>query len=238
MRTGTGEIRDANPLREKARQVHWCIWTALTSSSHRRGVVAASSRRRRHIVAPASVLAIGRFPFARKSALLWSMTESTRPRLVRKKKLRFYGGRGPVYAWLRTHHDEIQPLRGQHLNLWAELALDMVDDRVATPADGRSLRDKIRQAWLRVERDVETAAASAKPKPVGAKYPSRIPADWRPQTVTPPPPVRTIAPILPKAVALVPAVEKAADTEEGLEEIDRAFAQLEADDRRKFRFGG
>jgi hypothetical protein len=166
------------------------------------------------------------------------MTESTRQRLVRKRKVRFYGGRGPLYAWLRTHYDDIQPLRGQHRNLWAELALDMIEDRVATPVDGRSLREKIWQVWQRVESDVHVAAEAIKPKPVGGKFPSRIPADWRPQAVTPPPPVRTAAPCPPRAVAQASAVEKSTDTEDGIDEIDRAFAKLEAEDRRKFRFGG
>ena len=169
------------------------------------------------------------------------MTESTRQRLVRRKKVRFYGGRGPLYSWLRTHHDEIQSLRGRHLNLWAALVLDMAEDGVATLGDGPGLRDRTRHAWRRVERDVESESKVAKGKPSGGNFPSRISPDWRPQTVVPPPPIRAPPPgpvPIPSSATAVTNPAATDKSREGLESLDRAFALLEADDRRKFRFGG
>ncbi len=94
-----------------------------------------------------------------------------------------FGGRGLIYSWLRTHHEEIEELHAVHLNLWAELALDMVEDGVTEAAEGRGLRDRIWKSWQRVKRDV-VAAAAAKPKRVP---PSRISPDWRPPIVPPRP---------------------------------------------------
>ena len=113
------------------------------------------------------------------------MTDTRRTRLVAKRKVRTFGGRGQIYSWLRTHHDAIQPLRAVHLNLWAALAADMIEDGITAAAAGRGLRDRIWKSWQRVCRDVAAEAAAAKPKKV---LPSRISPDWRP-TVVPPRPV-------------------------------------------------
>ena len=109
------------------------------------------------------------------------MTDTKSVRLVRKKKVRNFGGRGQIYSWLRTHHAAIEPLKAVHLNLWSALAADMVEDGVTEATDGRGLRDRIWKSWQRVCRDVAAEAAVAKPKRVP---PSRISPDWRPTVVS------------------------------------------------------
>ena len=126
------------------------------------------------------------------------MTDTKRVRLVRKKKVRSFGGRGQIYSWLRTHHAAIEPLKAVHLNLWSALAADMVEDGVTEAADGRGLRDRIWKSWQRVCRDVAAEAAAAKPKRVP---PSRISPDWRPTVVS----QRAVAPVQQPA-SLAPAV--------------------------------
>jgi hypothetical protein len=124
------------------------------------------------------------------------MTDTKRTRLVRKKKVRNFGGRGQIYSWLRTHHASIEPLKSIHLNLWSALAADMVEDGVTEAADGRGLRDRIWKSWQRVCRDVAAEAAAAKPKRVP---PSRISPEWRPTVV----PQKAVSPI-PKPVSAAP----------------------------------
>jgi hypothetical protein len=154
------------------------------------------------------------------------MPNPKRPRLVRKKRVHHYGGRGPIYAWLRTNYEEIGRLRAIHLNLWAELAQDMIADGITDAPAGRGLRDRIWKAWQRVCRDVEREAAAAKPV---RKYPSRIAPDWRP-AIVPPPPTRYVAP---------PAAPTPVDddmTPEGQAELDKIKRILAEHDRRKFGF--
>jgi hypothetical protein len=161
------------------------------------------------------------------------MTDTKRTRLVRKKKVPTFGGRGQIYSWLRTHHAEIEGLRAVHLNLWAALAVDMVEDGITAAAANRGLRDRIWKSWQRVCRDV--AAEAARPKRVP---PSRISPDWRP-TVVPPPPIRA-APAVAGTTPSPPSNDPRAPsrdpdmTPEGQAMLDRIWADLLADDRKKF----
>jgi hypothetical protein len=123
------------------------------------------------------------------------MTDTKRARLVRKKKVQTFGGRGQIYSWLRTHHAAIEPLRAVHLNLWAALAADMVEDGVTEASEGRGLRDRIWKSWQRVCRDVAAEVAAAKPKKVP---PSRIPPEWRPTVVPPRPGMPTSTQVVVK----------------------------------------
>ena len=56
------------------------------------------------------------------------MSTGERTRLVRKRKVRPYQGRGAIYAWLRAQHAAIVALGSSRPCLWAELVLDMVED--------------------------------------------------------------------------------------------------------------
>ncbi len=156
------------------------------------------------------------------------MTDTKRVRLVRKKKIRTFGGRGQIYSWLRIHHAAIERLKAIHLNLWAALAADMVEDGVTEAADGRGLRDRIWKSWQRVCRDVAAEAAAAKPKRVP---PSRISPEWRP-TVVPPRPTIPAQQTASSSTAIVPSggtslVEPGMSprVRAQMEKLDRIFAE-------------
>lgn len=103
-------------------------------------------------------------------------------RLVRKKPVRSYRGRGDVYSWLRAHHDQVEALRAKEGRAWSEVIADMVRDGV-TGQDGQAPTIKsVSKVWQRVSHDVAAEAAFAKPK---RKPPSRISPQWRPQVVAP-----------------------------------------------------
>jgi hypothetical protein len=164
------------------------------------------------------------------------MTDTKRPRLVRKKKVRTFGGRGQIYSWLRTHHDAIEPLRTVHLNLWAALAADMIEDGITEAAEGRGLRDRIWKSWQRVCRDEAAEAAAAKPKKVP---PSRISPDWRP-TVVPP---RPTAPAQQPAASPGAAVPTERDpridptlSPHAQAELEKLFRDLDALESRRLKF--
>jgi hypothetical protein len=163
------------------------------------------------------------------------MKEIVRIRLTRRRKVRPYQGRGPIYAWLRAHHASIEKLGPTRPCIWAELALDMSEDRVVDGTGDPPTANNIRMTWQRVCRDVAAEAAAARPKRVP---PSRISPDWRP-TVVPPPPIRA-APAVAGNTPPPPSNDPRAPsrdpdmTPEGQAVLDRIWADLLADDRKKF----
>jgi hypothetical protein len=114
------------------------------------------------------------------------MKQIERSRLTRRRKVRPYQGRGPIYAWLRAHHASIEKLAPTRPCIWAELALDMIEDALVDGTGDPPTAHNIRMTWPRVCRDVAAEAAAAKPKRVP---PSRISPDWRPTVVPPRPAV-------------------------------------------------
>ncbi len=132
------------------------------------------------------------------------MKEIERSRLTRRRKVRPYQGRGPIYAWLRAHHTSIEKLAPTRPCIWAELALDMIEDGVVDGTGDPPTAHNIRMTWPRVGRDVAAEAAAAKPKRVP---PSRISPDWRP----------TVVPQRPVAAAQQPATPSAATVPETLD---------------------
>ncbi len=115
----------------------------------------------------------------------------------------------------------------------------MTEDGIVDSNGDRPSVDNIRMTWRRLCRDMEGQEPASKPK--GGKFPSRISPDWRPQTVVAPPPIRVPVPgpvSMPSAVTAVTDPAASEKARQGRESLDRAFAKLEADDRRKFRFGG
>ena len=124
-------------------------------------------------------------PFAKSSDSLPLMSEISRAKLFRKRRVRSYRGRGDVYCWLRAHHSQVAVrLATQELS-WSALAEALsregLKGRNGVELTGRA----VAQVWRRVCRDVEAeadAAAAAAPK---RKYPSRVSPDWRPQVVPP-----------------------------------------------------
>ena len=108
-------------------------------------------------------------------------------------------------------------------------------DTRGRPASGENARKTWRQARKAVADARAAEAAKPSPRP-GSVYPSRIPKDWRPPIV-PPPPVFQPPAHVPARVRAEP--EAATDLPpEAQAEIDKALALLREDDRRKFRFGG
>ena len=167
------------------------------------------------------------------------MADLKRVRLVTKRKVRLFHGRSQIYAWLRAHHSTIEALRLERPCLWAELALDMVEDGVLDAQGENPSRHNVRMTWPRVCRDVEAASVPAR-----RKYPSRVSPDWRPQVVQAPlpvqapPPVRPPLPVSPSTASSAPAAQRTAVSAEVQAKIDRVLEQLGEEDRKKFRFGG
>jgi hypothetical protein len=165
------------------------------------------------------------------------MKQIERSRLTRRRKVRPYQGRGPIYAWLRAHHASIEKLAPTRPCIWAELALDMIEDAVVDGTGDPPTAHNIRMTWPRVCRDVAAEAAAAKPKRVP---PSRISPDWRP-TVVPPPPIRA-APAAAGTTFPPPSNDPRAPsrdpdmTPEGQAVLDNIWADLLAEDRKKFGF--
>ena len=56
------------------------------------------------------------------------MQISRRKRLIRKRKLVAYSGRGEIYSWLRAHHGQIVALRVGEERPWSEVLADMRED--------------------------------------------------------------------------------------------------------------
>ena len=168
------------------------------------------------------------------------MADTHRDRLVHKRRLRAFCGRGDSYAWLRAHHAQVARLRAAELASWSALIREMAQDGVAGQ-DGASLSVKsVSKVWQRVCRDVEAeAAAKARAgRTVGRKMPSRISPDWRP-VVVPPPPIRPQVSqgASPTAVAARDAQGRQGDVEltpEAEAEIARALGELDDLDRKMF----
>jgi len=177
-------------------------------------------------------------PFAGDGASLPRMSKPVHPRLTRKKRVRDYNGRGSIYAWLRAHHGDVARQREVEQRPWLVLVREMVEDGVRRE-DGKEPSVKnVSRVWERVCRDVKAnAAASA---PAKRKFPSRISPNWRPQTVPPPPSIPPPPmPVAPRSTALSGRYAPTRDpdmTPEGQAEIDRIWAELVAEDERKFRF--
>ncbi len=148
--------------------------------------------------------------------------------------------RSSLFWWMLEHHDEMLAAASGHRPRWAQLcvtfaALSLRDGQGNLPSP-----EAARRTWRNVREFAASGVATSlrKPRP---KYPSRIPADWRPQIVTPPTPIRAPLPAVPVGnPPPIPAGQQvdASKSREGRESLERAFAKLEADDRRKFRFGG
>jgi hypothetical protein len=160
-------------------------------------------------------------------------------RLVRRRKLVPYSGRGAIYSWLRVHHQQIVSLRVGEERPWAGLLVDLQEDLAAEGLAGKVSLNNVCNIWQRVCRDLER-----QPKRSERLMPSRLSKDWRPAVVVPPPPVFSppapapvAQPQYPSRVMLDKGEEKPM-TPEGQAELDRAMAMLKEYDAERFRFGG
>jgi hypothetical protein len=148
--------------------------------------------------------------------------------------------RSPLFWWMLEHHDELLTAATSRRPRWVQLCVKFDTLGLKDGQGNTASPEAARRTWRNVREFAASSAATSlrKPRP---KYPSRISPDWRPQIVPPPPPIRAPLPTAPASTAVVtPAGQpvKADQSREGLEALDRVFAQFEADDRRKFPFGG
>jgi hypothetical protein len=165
------------------------------------------------------------------------MQISRRKRLIRKRKLVAYSGRGEIYSWLRAHHGQIVALRVGEERPWSEVLADMREDLAGGEGAPAVTLNNVCNIWQRVCRDV-----AAEPARQRVLFPSRLPKDWRPQVVSPvmpasAPPAGSLVPYVPPlpAQALSPAsssggkgrVIDEAGRARGLAEIARAMRALE-----------
>ena len=105
------------------------------------------------------------------------MSEPKRKRLVRKRKLEKWSGRGEIYAWLRAHHKKIKSLKVGDDRPWSELLLDLRMDLAGIIPAERIALNNVLNTWKRVCRDLGDSPPVYRFK----NYPSRIPKDWRPR---------------------------------------------------------
>ena len=110
------------------------------------------------------------------------MSETKRKRLVRKRKLDKWSGRGEIYAWLRAHYNAIKSLKVGDDRPWSELLLDLRADLAGGIAADRTSLNNVLNTWKRVCRDLDGSPPVYRFK----NYPSRIPKDWKPEVVPPP----------------------------------------------------
>jgi hypothetical protein len=110
------------------------------------------------------------------------MSEPKRKRLVRKRKLEKWSGRGEIYAWLRAHHKKIKSLKVGDDRPWSELLLDLRMDLAGIIPAERIALNNVLNTWKRVCRDL----GDSPPVYRFRNYPSRIPKDWRPEAFSSP----------------------------------------------------
>ena len=231
---------------QKAPTVHWSIWTdyPLRFPSVRPSHVLRTTS----APPPADQSASSRkgAPFASCLRSICprfggcTMPKSRRQLRVVLPALERSNERSSLFWWMLEHHDEMLAAVSGRRPRWVQLCatfatLDLKDGQGNLPSP-----EAARRTWRNVREFAASAVATSlrKPRP---KYPSRISPDWRPQTVVPPPPIRAPPPgpvPIPSSATAVTNPAATDKSREGLESLDRAFALLEADDRRKFRFGG
>ena len=120
-----------------------------------------------------------------------AMSDATHFLNIRQRRVIPYRRHGPIYNWLRAHHDAIAPLFADETATWAVICQEMLRQGV-TSRDGLAPSTRAAsKAWQAVVRDV---AGEGKRKPetaerVGAVPPSRLPKHWRPAEVKAPPTV-------------------------------------------------
>ncbi len=108
------------------------------------------------------------------------MSEGSRTRLFRKKRVRPYRGRGEVYAWLRAHHARVFELAASWA--WADLVQEMLRDGLQGRGGAVPTPKAVTKVWQRVCRDMQAGAAAPAVGPK-RKPPSHISPEWRPVVV-------------------------------------------------------
>jgi hypothetical protein len=154
------------------------------------------------------------------------------------------GNRSTLFCWLVNHHDDLieqaagKPMRWEPLcKRFAEHGLTDINGQPATPSTARATWFQVRKAVAEAKKRKKASDAARRP---GDVYPSRISPDWRP-TVVPPPPIRA-APAAAGTTFPPPSNDPRAPsrdpdmTPEGQAVLDNIWADLLAEDRKKFGF--
>jgi hypothetical protein len=111
----------------------------------------------------------------------------------RRKRLQAYRGRGDIYAWLRTHCQQVAERLAGGMTTWAWIASEMERHGVKGREGETPSANAVLRVWQRVCRDLETLGESPTERRVRPKPPSRFPKDWKPEA------------FLASAAAIVPA---------------------------------
>ena len=119
------------------------------------------------------------------------MTGASPTLTLRKRRLTAYRGRGAIYNWLRAHHPTVAARLTRGEATWPALCAEMVRHGVAGRQGEPPTPKAAAKVWRRVCRDLDAEPAAPRhtpdqtPSRPGVVYPSRIPADWRPQELAP-----------------------------------------------------
>lgn len=151
--------------------------------------------------------------------------------------------RSPLFWWMVENHDAIAGASGARIK-WKGLAEEAAA-RGLTDTRGMAVTDRnARETW----RQARAAVASGKvkietePKKQTSRYPSRMPATWRPQQAVLQPStdhVSTLPAVIPAPAPPPTGVEDETTMEARAKaETQRILAVLAARDAEKFRFGG
>lgn len=116
--------------------------------------------------------------------------------------------RSSLFWWVLKHHDAMLRAAGGRRIRWKPLCEKFTRLGLRDGAGNPPSTEAARRTWRHV-RAVATKAAQVPPQRSRAwGYPSRIPADWRPQEVTPKPPDAGLPVALPApATAADPSAE-------------------------------
>jgi hypothetical protein len=113
---------------------------------------------------------------------------------VRKRsmiEMKAFSRHGDIYRWLRENYDRVEPEILQLNRTWEAIAADIAAEGVTGARGKEPYSNSVRRIWPRVCRDVkaerERQAQDEAVRQVAAEarrgYPSRLPADWRPEPI-------------------------------------------------------
>ena len=151
--------------------------------------------------------------------------------------------RSPLFWWMVEHHDEMVEVSGARIS-WKSF-VEAAADRGLTDTRGNPPSEmNARQTWRQARAAVTAGKVKieTEPKKQTSRYPSRMPATWRPQQAVLQPStdhVSTLPAVIPAPAPPPTGVEDEATMEARAKaETQRILAVLAARDAEKFRFGG
>jgi hypothetical protein len=167
------------------------------------------------------------------------MTNDDLSKVLSGLKAQPYGGRSALYRWLRANHRRLSRRLAEDQTSWTVTASEIAAVGITNTKGAPPSSDSVRRVWATVCRDVAAEKTSRVINPK-KKPPSRMPTDWRPEVVPPPPiraasvPTGTTSPSAstdPRAPSRDPDM-----TPEGQAVLDKAWETLLGADRKKFGF--